>query len=528
MPRGRLSRSAREMSPESPQTYTDLRPSPQDARTYRPSNLSASRTNPPPDATESSRLDGDRARLDGTESTLSTTAPSTVWDELDDLKSRIRKLELTGKLPSSSAAAMSNASAERPRTATTTVTTLSSSPKHDRKANTPSPDSDIGPGPGPTPVTAEASAPVPSLGTNQIEALLHSALAKVKTAVGTDAYNALEVTAADALTLANMLGSPSGALAAVNGVSLSERQARRKADSLCRGLTELCLALSDEQLNSNSKQQRPGSRDASSHVKTSNGSPGDSLVIPVTSRRSMSHEPEDSGRPDPSPRVASRLEARRTSLLSSGSRASQDAQSSPATAALPTPPTRLSRISASFRTKRRAEEDVDTKATAFSRVTPSRTMAEVGGFSTDQRYSPRERLSREYTPESQAQRPSSFSQKPLPQSRSPSVAPPSIPLRKSYGPSTSFLPATSLIQPGSRRYGASAAAAQATSDRSFNESRGERVESPQVPQPRIIAPSNKSVTGYSTVQQSRPRANNSGAHRIRLRQRATSTTKEEA
>lgn len=80
-----------------------------------------------------------KSKNDGTESTMSTTAPSTVWDELDDLKSRIRKLELTGKLPSSSAAAMSSMAGERPRTATTTVTTVSSSPKHKQKASSNSP-----------------------------------------------------------------------------------------------------------------------------------------------------------------------------------------------------------------------------------------------------------------------------------------------------------------------------------------------------------------------------------------------------
>jgi len=69
---------------------------------------------------------------EGTESTVSTTAPSTVWDELEDLKSRIHRLELTGKLPATSGAAMSHASNERPATATTTVTTMSSSPKRGR------------------------------------------------------------------------------------------------------------------------------------------------------------------------------------------------------------------------------------------------------------------------------------------------------------------------------------------------------------------------------------------------------------
>ncbi|KAJ0338705.1 hypothetical protein COL922a_005295 [Colletotrichum nupharicola] len=61
--------------------------------------------------------------VEGTEltTTASTTEPSTVWDELDDLKSRIHRLEMTGKLPKISGAVMSRTSDERPPTATNTV-----------------------------------------------------------------------------------------------------------------------------------------------------------------------------------------------------------------------------------------------------------------------------------------------------------------------------------------------------------------------------------------------------------------------
>ncbi len=50
-----------------------------------------------PKVVDAHRQEG--AGVEGTESSASTAAPSTVWDELDDLKSRIHRLELTGKIP---------------------------------------------------------------------------------------------------------------------------------------------------------------------------------------------------------------------------------------------------------------------------------------------------------------------------------------------------------------------------------------------------------------------------------------------
>ncbi|KAI4140616.1 MAG: hypothetical protein L6R39_005723, partial [Caloplaca ligustica] len=150
-------------------------------------------------------------RPEGTESTLSTTAPSTVWDELDDLKSRIRKLELTGKLPCSSGAAMSGVVNGRPRTASTTMTTASISPKNRVRAAT-SPDAST----------------VKDADTSNVHPLLHSALAKAKSWIDPKAYKALESTASDALTLAALTGSSKS-----TGEEASQnisRQIRRKAD----------------------------------------------------------------------------------------------------------------------------------------------------------------------------------------------------------------------------------------------------------------------------------------------------------
>ncbi|KAI9849477.1 MAG: hypothetical protein M1837_004097 [Sclerophora amabilis] len=195
---------------------------------------------PPPLDRAGVSLDQDASpstpRVDGTESTVSTTAPSTVWDELDDLKSRIRKLELTGKLPSSSGAAMSNASGDRPRTATTTVTTVSSSPKQGRLNSVSPSESGIG---------GSAAA--------NVHPLLHASLAKSRTLLDAEVYRALETTASDALSLAALMGGSgirsSGASAIGYGVP-PDRQIRRKAESMCRSLTELSIALCDEKTGS--------------------------------------------------------------------------------------------------------------------------------------------------------------------------------------------------------------------------------------------------------------------------------------
>ncbi|KAL8773009.1 MAG: hypothetical protein Q9209_002029 [Squamulea sp. 1 TL-2023] len=373
-----------------------------------------------------------------TESTTSTTAPSSVWDELDDLKSRIRKLELTGKLPSSSGAAIASVTNDRPRTATTTMTTASSSPKNNRPRNT----------------SPEAST-VKGTDTSSLHPLLHSALVKAKPLIDSKSYTALESTASDALTLAALTSATksTGQRTSMQDPSrANDRQLRRKADSMCRSLTELCIALSEEKTSlvaSTSNTQATSNE--SSQDNAIHASPQeDPLRL-----RASSQDPDR-----PSSRIISRLEARRTSLLASNASPSTVAQNNSqmdnpsnqptdtSTPAQTNPPTSRSRM---LHRRRTVDSNADTVTlSTHSSRSLSRNRQE-------QRPSLPTRISREYT-----------SQHPLPnltntnnqQQRSPSILSSSL-QKKSYfpyyGSSNTNSPATPLnnnnnIQPGNRRY----------------------------------------------------------------------------
>lgn len=227
----------------------------------------------------------------------------TVWDELDELKSRIKKLELTGKMPSTSGAAVSGEFSDRPRTATTAPTTIDSSPRHDKPEKKP---------------TVEVE-PADQVGTQDfvggpsaanIHPNLHSALARAKVLLSHQLYRSLEATAADALQLAAMTGSagPQGtafsAASIINGVTVADRHVRRKADTMCRNLTDLCLALCDGKHEAPSVSASPVA-----------------LGTPATSSPSLRYPRSSLGPPDDQPRGGSRpisrLEARRSSILGS-------------------------------------------------------------------------------------------------------------------------------------------------------------------------------------------------------------------
>lgn len=459
--------TTRERSPEIPASYgrrqsltesTSGRPS----RNYKSggrSYLSGNHYGSSPIADISPNVDPTRTRqssyLDDTESTLSTTAPSTVWDELDDLKSRIRKLELTGKLPSSSGAAMNGAANDRPHTATTTMTTASISPKNQR-ANAVSP---------------EAST-VKDMDISSLHPLLHSALANAKSWVDPKAYKTLERASSDALTLAAMTNSikSSSEQNAVNGTSQSfERQLRRKADSMCRSLTELCIALSEEksskETSTAASPSRPGSKpdhNIPNNVQTPEN--GQSL-------RGSSQEPERS-----SSRIMSRLEARRSSLLATNTATPPNPQNTYSNSqtnspivlhqesSIPAQPsTRTDRASSVLLHRRRTLDSGNINGNSNSNNSPNtnptgpspRTTIAAASTSSEQRPSPITRISREYT-----------SQHPLPTlsnaQRSPSVRTslPSASVRRSYFPATTNSPSTpnsTNIQPGRRRYISAAA-----------------------------------------------------------------------
>ncbi|CAG8054141.1 unnamed protein product [Penicillium salamii] len=528
VPRSRFSRTSPETSPRTP-SVDERRASMHDPR-HRHSGISTIRGSRQPstsEVTERARADTERSRVDGTESTLSTTAPSTVWDELDELKDRIKKLELTGKLPPSSSAAMYSPSTERPRTANTAMTTISSSPKYHRKASVSGADTD-------------------SSYNSQVQPILQSALSKAKLVLSGEVYTSLEATITDALTLTTALGANATQLAnmsAVNGGYTSpDRHARRKADSVCRSLTELCLALTDEQL----KNHRPSSsRETGGHSQLSNGTePNPRMSVP-SYQRQATQEPEGLERRHSTTRISSRLDARRASLVNTSPGNLAEIKQSPnRSPGIPTPSTRLNRASTSLRSRRLTlgEENSETDSPHSRSV--SRANTEIGiplstpGIPQRQRFSHNRTISRsisgaqpdqanigisprspQYQPQHQpSQVPQPTSQTPTP--RTPTLSS-NLSFRRSYMSPATYTPATarSNIQAGSRRYGLTPSFSSNNVQASDENSRLP-LESSQT---RISAPSTKTAASYTPIQQQRLRTNSLGARRFGLRNRAPTT-----
>ena len=322
---------------------------------------------------------GTPSKVDGTESLDdSTGAAASVWDELDDLKTRIRVIELGGKIPTTSGAAVANATADRPRTANTSVTTVSSSPKQHRKTNTSPPASAVS-----DPNVNKADSNV-----NKAHPVLREALTKVKQHVTPSVYRVLEATASEAIALAEMTGStgPQATLhsssAMLNGAS--DRQVRRKADNLCRSLTELCIELCDMKSNLASPALRTVA--ASNLRRPSVQINGESPTI----RQSI--EKEDPPRSSPS-RAMERIQARRTSMLTGGITGSQrETSQEPVVPAQSTVPTRSNRTGTSFlRARRAADDDEDDEPTM--RI-PSRALTDFRDLRAANQKS---RYTREYT-----------------------------------------------------------------------------------------------------------------------------------
>ncbi|KAF1980964.1 hypothetical protein K402DRAFT_425770 [Aulographum hederae CBS 113979] len=374
-------------SPELPQfgrrrpSISDSRqPPPARSQAYRPSRLNHTSSHDddsephietPPELLTNNATSHSRA--EGTESVGSATAPSTVWDELDELKSRIKRLELTGKLPPSSGAAV----AERPRTATTTVTTVSSSPKQDRKLNN------------------SIESPLGGSAAANIHPLLHSSLASCKIKMKPSLYRCLEIAASDALELASLTGSagPQGtaysAASIINGATVGDRQIRRKADNMCRSLTELCILLCDAEPLALASERRGSVASANTVSAVLNGE--------ATSSRQASLEPEGVDLHGSSPsRALSRVQARRTSLLvysngNSPREARPEFEDTHSRESSQTQvPNRFTRAGTSLRRNRNIEEG-DEEPTLRA---PSRARTDVGELRIPSRS---HRLSRDYT-----------------------------------------------------------------------------------------------------------------------------------
>lgn len=324
-------------------------------------------------------------QAEGTESNGSTTAPSTVWDELDDIKTRIHRLELTGKLPPTSGAAMSRISDERPPTANTTVTTISSSPKRLKGAAGKA-----------TEVASTVAAP------RETHPVLHAALTKSRPFINAEIFRALESAATEAMSLSSMMGTPglpgpisSGASTIGAGTNLTDRQLRRKADSVCRSLTELCVALGEEVAKQKTNQpaqavqpiqsievtqptkapqapqiQAPQVNQPSQPAQPTQPTHLPQSEVPSTptltksfsnlaSQRRQSLAPDQSlARSNTSPRAMSKFEERRINLLSNGTFASSRISTSTPATPLDANPHRRSSLLVS-RTRRAGTEEPD-------------------------------------------------------------------------------------------------------------------------------------------------------------------------
>lgn len=253
------------------------------SKTYNSSPLIRSFDLPPPQPQELQN------GVDGTESTASTTAPSTVWDELDELKWRLSRLE-TVKPPSTSGAAVTKTPEERPVTANTIATTASMSPK--RQVD----------------VHVEETASVSTQ--RDVIPNLQNALANCRQSLSPVIYQALDYVAQDALGLSTAMSQapmPSGA------GTVADRQLRRKAESVCQSFTELCITLNDDAASRAGASQPqaqaviPGTPSTPTLPKShSSGLPVSRRSSVVESNIPLSHT---------SPRVVSRFEERRNSLL---------------------------------------------------------------------------------------------------------------------------------------------------------------------------------------------------------------------
>ncbi|KAG6365174.1 hypothetical protein INS49_006782 [Diaporthe citri] len=292
-------------------TVSSLRPSPITPRTYggldntaEGNSIFARR----PATSEHPRKSSHRQPSGLSKSFQSSPLVPKIWDELDELKSRIHRLELTGKLPKTSGAAMSRASDERPPTAGTGATTVSGSPKR-ASAN------------------GAAQTEILSITSSHRDAqpILKSALSKTKPFVNSDIYNAVEAAANDAMSLSQMMGivgqpgpisSGASTIGGSGQATVTDRLLRKKVDSMCRNLTELCLALTDEgsQRKAATQQPKPESRETVKPKEQEQlSSPPPIKVFTGAPRRETSKpdEPVPSVESSVSPRVT-RLEKRAT------------------------------------------------------------------------------------------------------------------------------------------------------------------------------------------------------------------------
>jgi hypothetical protein len=167
-----------------------------------------------------------------------------MWDELDAIKRRLRQLELGH--PSTTG--------DRPQTRGTTNS--SSSPQRS------------------SPFPSHTGTSITSTSSPSSYPLLNAAITKVKASgLSIDITQAIEATAQEAISLTALTNHDHSVQPP------SPRTIRKKVDGVCRGLTEVCLALADHQQSSHRQQTRAAIHRAEDAQ--------DSSPLSATSRQSM-------------------------------------------------------------------------------------------------------------------------------------------------------------------------------------------------------------------------------------------------
>lgn len=162
------------------------------------------------------------SHVDATDESMSEPPP-VAYNELEDLKSRIRNLELTRR--------QSN---HRPSQVESIPERPSTSMSMSRPRNVPG-----------SPLNEMRS---PSH-FSKSQSLLQSALSKAENRVSRDVFVALEAAAQDAMDLSTLSVSTNTATYSSSYAPdnpITDKRFRRTADNLCRSLTELCIALCED------------------------------------------------------------------------------------------------------------------------------------------------------------------------------------------------------------------------------------------------------------------------------------------
>lgn len=173
----------------------------------------------------------------------SATAASTVWDELDDLKSRLKRLEAGGGSTrpdlGSFPIATTSASRYRAPVETTAPTVVST------RVN---------------PATSGSATPKSQVVTLTDHPLLEAALARAALMLEPGLYRALKASALDAIALGSTRlpheaqDSVASAYSIINGDTDAGHKRRLQTESLCRNLTDVCITLCDSRGRSEALQ----------------------------------------------------------------------------------------------------------------------------------------------------------------------------------------------------------------------------------------------------------------------------------